>query len=318
LNSKLVIGFIAGVLAATGVFYATSHRVSPAPVPPVTASAPGTAAIPLTPGAPVTAKPVSEVPQLRAVRRVTPKPASPPPPPVQEPGAAPSAPAAALPQDIPGHPRATPVPAPPVDSTPATADPPAAPPAPEVLEVFQPEQASRQPRTVTIANGTELYVSLGEALSSERHRTGDTFVATLDQPLVADDLVIAERGARVEGRVAEALAARRGGGQARLVLELTHVHTADNQRVEIRTDPYQREAERELKNTLTKVAVGAAIGAAIGAAAGGGKGAGIGAAAGGAAGTGAAVAMKGSPVTLPAEARLTFRLAAPVAITERL
>jgi hypothetical protein len=159
---------------------------------------------------------------------------------------------------------------------------------------------------------------LGEALSSERHRTGDTFVGTLEQPLVADGFVIAERGSRVEGRIAEAVDAGRVKGLARLVLELTHIHTSDHQRVQIRTARYERQGDRAVKEDLSTVAVGAAIGAAIGAAAGGGKAAGIGAAAGAAAGAGAAAITRGPPATLGAEARITFRLDQPVTITEQL
>ena len=62
---------------------------------------------------------------------------------------------------------------------------------------------------------------------------------------------------------------------------------------------------------------GAAGGAAIGAIAGGGKGAAIGAGAGGAAGAGTVLATRGKPAALPSETRITFRLAAPVTLTER-
>jgi hypothetical protein len=56
----------------------------------------------------------------------------------------------------------------------------------------------------------------------------------------------------------------------------------------------------------------------IGALAGGGKGAAIGAGVGGGAGAGAVVATRGYAAKLPSETRVTFRLKAPVTITERL
>ncbi|MCU1292713.1 MAG: hypothetical protein JWP08_1563, partial [Bryobacterales bacterium] len=67
-----------------------------------------------------------------------------------------------------------------------------------------------------------------------------------------------------------------------------------------------------------KVGGGAALGAIIGAIAGGGKGAGIGAGVGGAAGAGDVLLTRGKPVVLASETKLSFRLAAPVSITERL
>ncbi len=58
--------------------------------------------------------------------------------------------------------------------------------------------------SVTLRAGMILPVRLGESLSSEHNQAGDTFTATLDTPLVADGFVIAERGARLEGRIIEA------------------------------------------------------------------------------------------------------------------
>jgi hypothetical protein len=163
-----------------------------------------------------------------------------------------------------------------------------------------------------------LTVRVDQALSTERNAPGDTFRATLDQPLVVNGFVIAERGARVEGRVVEADPGGRVKGVARLELELVRLNTADGQRINIQTQPFTREAETSKKQDAAKIGAAAGIGAAIGAIAGGGKGAAIGAAAGGAAGTGAVVATRGKAAEIPAETRLTFKITQPVTITERL
>jgi hypothetical protein len=57
---------------------------------------------------------------------------------------------------------------------------------------------------------------------------GDTFLASLAEPLVVDGLVIAERGARVTGRVLDAQQA---------LCELATLATSDGQRVAISTGP---------------------------------------------------------------------------------
>jgi len=135
---------------------------------------------------------------------------------------------------------------------------------------------------------------------------------------VVDGFVIAERGARVEGRVT---ASDRGGrvkGVAELGVELTALHLSDGQTVTLSTDQFLRRAEESHREDATKVGVGAALGAVIGAIAGGGKGAAIGAGAGGAAGAGTAAATHGKAATLPSETRLRLRLNNPVTITERM
>lgn len=160
-------------------------------------------------------------------------------------------------------------------------------------------------------------VRLVDGLSSERNSPGDTFMATIDRPIVVDGFVVAERGARVEGRVAEVDRGGRVKGVATMAVEITRLHTADGQAVALETDSFQRAAEQTRKQDAAKVGIGAAVGAAIGAIAGGGKGAAIGAGVGGGAGAGSVALSRGQAATLPSETRISFRLRNPVIITER-
>lgn len=207
-------------------------------------------------------------------------------------------PAAQQPQQQP-QPQQPPAAAPPPVQKPAPAPPP-------------------QPKRVTIAAGTLIPVRLGEQLNSDRNAAGDSFTATLDQPLVVDGFVIAERGARVEGKVIAAEKAGRVRGTSQLSIQLVRLNTADGQRVDINTRPFVKEGAKSVGKDAAKVGAAAGIGAAIGAIAGGGRGAAIGAAVGGAAGTGGVMATRGSAADLPVETRITFRLEEPVTITEKL
>ena len=145
-----------------------------------------------------------------------------------------------------------------------------------------------------------LTVRVDEALSTSKNQSGDSFRATLDQPLVVDGFVIAERGARVEGRVAESDPGGRVRGVSHLALELVRLNTSDGQRVKLQTASFTKEGEKSLKKDATKVGIAAGIGAAIGAIAGGGKGAGI----------GAAVAAPAASCTTTSAPRLTSSMAA--------
>jgi hypothetical protein len=146
--------------------------------------------------------------------------------------------------------------------------------------------------------------------------SGDTFVATLDKELVADGFVIAERGARVEGRVVASDPGSKVKGGASLAVELTRIHTSDGQNVAIQTESFDRHVEPSRRQDAEKIGAGAAIGAVIGAIGGGGKGAAIGAGAGGGIGAGAVVLTR-EPARLPSEMRLSFRLRTSVTLTER-
>jgi hypothetical protein len=203
--------------------------------------------------------------------------------------------------------------APPVSAEPAPT--PIAAPAPATESAEPPAPAP----SVTLQAGMTLPIRLGESLSSEHNQAGDTFTATLDAPLSAGGFVIAEKGAHVEGRVVDAQKSAHVKGQATLALELTKLTTSDGQHVDIKTETLKKQSETMATgDQVGIVAAAAGVGAIIGALAGGGKGAAIGAGAGGAAGGGGVVATRSKPVTLPTESKLSFRLSAPVTITERL
>lgn len=252
-----------------------------------------------------TAPPKVHVP---VVRQEAPKPHRTPPPVRQQPVAV-AQNRTPVPQPEPAV-RPEPVreaPAPVVVTPPARQEPehetPAPPPPPE-------------PHKVTLNAGMLIPVRLVDGLSTERNAPGDTFMGTLDRELVADGFVIAERGARVEGRV---VSADRGGkvrGVSGLAVELTRIRTSDGQNVAIQTDSFERHAQQEHLKDAEKVGAGAAVGAIIGAIAGGGKGAAIGAGVGGGAGAGDVLLTRGKPVALPSETRISFRLRLPVRVTE--
>ncbi len=164
---------------------------------------------------------------------------------------------------------------------------------------------------MTLATGTLLPVRVGETLSSAHNQPGDTFLATLTQPLVIDGFIIAERGARLEGRVVEA-------GASHLGISVVRLATADGQNIRIRTEPFVKQAGSSAGTDAAKIGAGAAIGAVIGAIAGGGKGAAIGAGAGGAVGAGDVLLTRGQAAEIKVETRVSFRVQDSITITERL
>jgi hypothetical protein len=199
---------------------------------------------------------------------------------------------------------------------PVTPEPtPAVQPAPEPPAPEPP--APPPPRQATLAAGTLIPARTVEGLSSDRNQAGDGFTATLDAPLVVNGLVIAERGAHLEGKVVQADKAGRVKGVSELSIELTQLTTSDGQHVPIETESFIKHGQTSRKEDAAKIGGGAALGAIIGAIAGGGTGAAIGTAVGGAAGTGTVIGTRGKAVAIAPETRISFRLKNTVALTER-
>ena len=319
LNWKLVSAFATGAVLASGIVY-FGVRPDAIPVAAPIVEAPKPPQPPVVAQTAPTPPPVPAVAQVPAPIHHVPvreKP-SPMPPPVRR------RPEVVIAKTVP------PIvaqPVPPAAPPPAPAPPQviaAPPPAPSevvpVQNVSLPGSnvETRVPHTVTLAAGPLLPVRIGETLSSARSQPGDTFLATLTQPLVIDGWIIAERGARVEGRVVDASQAGRVKGASHLGISIVRLATADGQNIRIHTEPFVKDAASSTGTDAAKIGGGAALGAIIGAIAGGGKGAAIGAGAGGAVGAGDVLLTRGKPSEIPVETRVSFKVQDSVTITERL
>jgi hypothetical protein len=308
-NGRVVAAFLGGAVAASAVMFFLLKRTPPPPAA------------------------TSTVAQATAPAVLPPAAAKPSPAPLAPAAAEPPAPAkpeaARSPVHVKRHVLATRKAAPPVTNEKE----PALPPAPAIqTEPAQPDEAAMAddgqvvpaevapapPHVVTLKQGTMLRVRIGETIAASARQPGDEFLATLEEPLVIDGFIIADRGAHVQGRVVEAQPSGKVKGVARLGLELARIHTTDNQWVKIRTEEYVQEGKTAKKRDLAEVIGGSGLGALIGAAAGGGPGAAIGAATGGMAGGAVVMSQRGPDATVPVETRITFRVAQPVRITEKL
>src|SRR5207247_5818586 len=77
--------------------------------------------------------------------------------------------------------------------------------------------------SVTLAAGTPIIVRTVQQIDTDKNKVGESFEATLEEPLSQDGQVLAQRGARVMGRVAYAEESGRASGQSQLILELTEL-----------------------------------------------------------------------------------------------
>jgi len=180
---------------------------------------------------------------------------------------------------------------------------PAPPPAPN------PAQA---PKPITLPKGTALTGVLTQAIDVDSTAAGQTFKATLDDPVMMDGKVIVPRGAAMVLQVAKVEQAGKMKGADAIALKANSI-SFGGRKYDIVTTQVESKGSGEGKKTTRKVAGGAGLGAIVGGIAGGGTGAAIGAAAGAA--TGAIVASQGTEhLKLEAETRLQFTPDAAVTV----
>lgn len=178
---------------------------------------------------------------------------------------------------------------------------------------------------IVVPANTVIRMRLETPLSTKTSKAGDSFTATVTDPVYAQGSseVAIPQGSTVKGAVTLVERAPRIGGDSQLQLRYESITlpggssyqlqastegVSSDRKVEV--DPEERQIERSTtKRDVGTIAAGAAIGAIIGGIAGGGKGAGIGAAIGSAGGLGAILINRGArDLELPAGTAMEIRL----------
>jgi hypothetical protein len=210
--------------------------------------------------------------------------------------------------------------APPVATTaPALAPQRPAEPAPrERVTIFRPDAPSQTATNtsrpgVELTAGTVITVRMIDSVDSEVNRVGETFRASVDEPVTLGSDQVIPRGADVVVKLVDDKQSGKISGRTELTLDLVSIDI-DGRSVDINTQAITQASESRTSRSGKVIGGTTALGAVIGAIAGGGKGAAIGAVAGAGAGTAAQVATKGQRVRIPSETRLTFTLEYPVRI----
>lgn len=164
-----------------------------------------------------------------------------------------------------------------------------------------------------IPAGTVITVRLGNAVGSKISTPGQSFSATLAQPIELEGKQVVPSGVSTSGTVVDAkpLGKFKGGALLKIKLDSININGADQQ---VATSSVTRTEKGKGKRTAVMAGGGAGLGALIGGLAGGGKGALIGAAAGGGAGTAGAAFTGNKEIVLPAESAVSFRLEQPLEV----
>jgi hypothetical protein len=169
-------------------------------------------------------------------------------------------------------------------------------------------------KTIVLPEGTSMSVTVDQTLSSEQSHSGDSFDASVAEPVVIEGKTVIPKRAKVTGRVVEASASGRLQHPGSLTVALSSVEV-EGKSYDISTDSVSRKGGSHKNRNLGIIGGSAAGGAIIGAIAGHGKGAAIGAAAGAGAGTAGAAITGKKDVSIPAETRITFHLKQAVSVT---
>lgn len=185
-----------------------------------------------------------------------------------------------------------------------------------VPQQAEPAPEAPKPEPVVVPAGTSLVVTVDQALSSKSSKEGQTFLATLAQPVSLHGQTAIPKGSSLTGTVLVAKEKGKIKGEGQLSIALTSI-TVHGQNYAIQTTPLDSTVKGKGKRTAVTTGGGAAGGALIGGIAGGGKGAGIGALVGAGAGFVGGALTGNKQIEIPAETALTFALSKSLTLPPR-
>jgi len=191
-----------------------------------------------------------------------------------------------------------------------------APPAAAPVEAPPAQAPAPAPEPIVVPSGTALVVTVDQALSSKNSQTGQTFLATLAQPVTVEGKAAIPKGSSVTGTVVTAKEKGKIKGEGQLALALTSI-TIHGHNYSLQTGTLDSTVKGKGKRTAVTTGGGAAGGALIGGIAGGGKGAGIGALVGAGAGFVGGALTGNKQIEIPAETPLTFTLSKSLTLPPR-
>ena len=177
------------------------------------------------------------------------------------------------------------------------------------------DHAARADREVTLPAGTRLRLRLDTSHASNTARVEDLVRARLAAPLVLNGRTVVPADSEVTGNVVSVRPSGKVKGRGYLAVRFSELRSErGNERYDIATRTWAREAPGTKKKDAATIGVPAGVGAVVGGVVGGKKGAAIGAGVGAGAGTGVVLSTSGREVSLPRGATLIVRLSAPLRV----
>jgi len=158
----------------------------------------------------------------------------------------------------------------------------------------------------TVPHGTVLVVRMVDSVDSDVNKPGETFRATLEEPVAVGENILAPKDTPVTVQLVNVKQSGQLRGEEEIALQLRSI-TVNSKTYSLASEFAEVASEGKGKESAKVIGTTAGIGALIGVIAGGGKGAAVGAAAG--AGVGVVVqSVRGKQVQIPSEALLSFAL----------
>jgi hypothetical protein len=117
---------------------------------------------------------------------------------------------------------------------------------------------------VVVPAGTAFKVQLNQSIRTSTHRSGQTFFATLKDPVSMGGQVLVQSGAPLIGVISRSQESGHFSGSALIELQLTRLIQPDGTTLPISTEIFQKKGQSHLLRNIGLIGIGGILGAGLG------------------------------------------------------
>ncbi|MBI4763712.1 MAG: hypothetical protein HY787_03800 [Deltaproteobacteria bacterium] len=136
--------------------------------------------------------------------------------------------------------------------------------APPKNQSLKPSPVVSEPVQAVVPAGTPIKIQLNQPLRTSTHRNGQSFFATLKEPMVIKGLLLVPAGVPLIGVISQSRESGHFSGSALIELQLTRIILPDGTTLPIATETFTKTGRAHLVRNIGLIAVGSILGAGLG------------------------------------------------------
>lgn len=136
--------------------------------------------------------------------------------------------------------------------------------APSKNQSLKPSSSASEPIQTVIPAGTPIKVQLNQTIRTSTHRTGQSFFATLKEPIVIKGQVVVQAGVPLIGIIYQSRESGHFSGSALIELQLTQMILPDGRALPIGAETFKKPGQAHLVRNIGLIGIGSILGAGLG------------------------------------------------------
>jgi hypothetical protein len=136
--------------------------------------------------------------------------------------------------------------------------------APPKTQSLKPSSVVSETVQAVVPAGTPIKIQLNQSLRTSTHRSGQSFFATLKEPIVIKEQALVPVGVPLIGVISQSRESGHFSGSALIELQLTRIILPDGTTLPITTETFKKTGRAHLLRNIGLIGIGGILGAGLG------------------------------------------------------